>query len=492
MVRRTDTRQRMLESAADLFHTQGYHATGLNQLLSAGGAPKGSLYFHFPGGKEQLAAEALTISAARLHDLLRQQLHSAPDPASAVRAVVDALARELETSGFQRGCPIATVAMDAGTESEPIRTACAEGYSSWHTVIEEYLVTQGFPPAEAARLSIIALTSIEGALMLAKLDRDLAPLRTVGDHLHELFNRTTRSARDGGAPAQEDRSGAEPRKDTGGTLMRVHHFNAGTIRPIGGRLIDGRRGLLRRAELVCHCLLIEAGDELVLVETGMGTPAVDRPGEWLGKSFVRLVGARPRFEETAVAQVKRLGFAPEDVRHIVLTHLDLDHAGGLVDFPHATVHVYAEELRTVQSPIDRSEEWRYRQVQFAHGPLWSSYPDLGEPWFGFEAVRDLKGLPPEILLVPLAGHTRGHAGVAVDTGDGWLLHAGDSYFHHREIDPVAPYIPLGLKLFEARVQTVRGPRLENQRRLRELARTGEVSLFTAHDPVDLRRFANPA
>lgn len=269
--------------------------------------------------------------------------------------------------------------------------------------------------------------------------------------------------------------------------MRVHHFNAGTMRPFGGRLIDGRAGLLRRAELVCHCLLVEAGNELVLVETGMGTRAATR-SDWLGKSFMRLTGARPRLEESALAQVKRLGFDPADVRHVVLTHLDLDHAGGLVDFPHATVHVYAEELRALQSPIGRPEELRYRKVQFAHGPQWSSYADFGEPWSGFDAVRELKGLPPEILLIPLAGHTRGHAGVAIDTGERWLLHAGDSYFHHREIDPVRPYIPLGLKLFEARVQTVPGPRLANQRRLRQLAGTGEVDIFTAHDPVDLRRF----
>lgn len=192
--------------------------------------------------------------------------------------------------------------------------------------------------------------------------------------------------------------------------MRVHHVNADTMRPLGGRLIDGRGGLLHRAELVCHCLLVDTGTELVLVETGMGSPSVRRPDEWLGRRFVRRVGARPPLAETAVEQVKRLGYAVEDVRHIVLTHLDLDHAGGLVDFPHATVHVYAEELRALQSPRDEAERTRYRQIQFEHGPQWMSYPDSGEPWFGFDAVRELKGLPPEILLVPLAGHTRGHAG----------------------------------------------------------------------------------
>ncbi|GAA5151782.1 MULTISPECIES: MBL fold metallo-hydrolase [Amycolatopsis] len=268
--------------------------------------------------------------------------------------------------------------------------------------------------------------------------------------------------------------------------MRVHHFNAGTLRPPGGRLIDGRGGLFRRAELVCHCLLIETDTELVLVDTGMGARAVSQPDEWMGRWFGRLVGARPSLKETALAEVRRLGHRPEDVRHIVVTHLDFDHAGGLADFPHAAVHVYAEELRALRSPMDVAERHRYRHTQFAHGPQWMSYADSGEPWYGFEAVRELKGLPPEILLVPLAGHTRGHAGVAVDTGDGWLLSAGDSYFHPGEL-AATPHIPAGLGLFERLVQTVAPTRLHNQRRLRELVRDHpEVRTFSAHSPTELR------
>ncbi|WP_027933875.1 MBL fold metallo-hydrolase [Amycolatopsis thermoflava] len=270
--------------------------------------------------------------------------------------------------------------------------------------------------------------------------------------------------------------------------MKVHHLNCGTMRPLGGRLIDGRGGFLHRAELVCHCLLVDTGAELVLIETGMGSPAVDRADEWLGAKFVRMVGVRTSVAETAAEQVRRLGYDVEDVRHIVLTHLDLDHAGGLVDFPHATVHVYAEELRALQSPRDAKERLRYKQVHFAHGPQWSSYPDTGEEWFGFGAVRELKGLPPEILLVPLGGHTRGHAGVAVDTGDGWLLHAGDAFFHHGQIDPFRPHATRGLAWFEARVETVPGARRENHRRLRELVRDhgDEVTVLSAHDPWFLK------
>src|SRR3954465_9665989 len=149
MVRRTDTRQRMLDTAADLFHSQGYHATGLTQLITAGGAPKGSLYFHFPGGKEQLAAEAVQLSSQRTGALLEAILHDAPDPATAIDRAIDALARFLTASDFQRGCPLATVALDAAAASEPIRAACVDGYSSWHAVFAGYLAGQGLSSERA-------------------------------------------------------------------------------------------------------------------------------------------------------------------------------------------------------------------------------------------------------------------------------------------------------------------------------------------------------
>lgn len=181
MVHRTDTRRRMLDSAVELFHTQGYHATGLNQLLAAGGAPKGSLYFHFPGGKEQLAAEAIEISGERLRDQLKAITEHAAGPADAVGMIVDALADALAASDFHRGCPLATVALDVSDESETIRSACAGGYLSWQDVVAKYLSTQGIEDPES--LATIIIASIEGGLLLAKTQRDLAPLRAIGEHL---------------------------------------------------------------------------------------------------------------------------------------------------------------------------------------------------------------------------------------------------------------------------------------------------------------------
>ncbi|SDX02008.1 Glyoxylase, beta-lactamase superfamily II [Amycolatopsis xylanica] len=262
--------------------------------------------------------------------------------------------------------------------------------------------------------------------------------------------------------------------------MKVHHLNCGTMRPLGGRL----------PEMVAHCLLVEAADGLVLIDSGFGSRALEEPGKWLGTALTKVVGARLERSETAAAQVAALGYAVEDVRHIVTTHLDCDHAGGLADFPHATVHVHAEEHRAATAPANLRERYRYRSIQFEHGPKWSTYRTDGESWFGFEAVRELKGLPPEILLIPLGGHTLGHVGVAVDTGSGWLLHAGDAYFHHGQVDPVARHCPGALEGFQKLVQTQKKPRLANERRLRELVRHhgDEVRVFSAHDHAEFAAF----
>ena len=183
MVRRTDSRQRMLDSAAELFHAQGYHATGLNQVVAVSGAPKGSMYFHFPGGKEQLAAEAMRMSAQRLCDTMREVVTAAPDAASGIRAVVELLADVLTGSDFQRGCPLAAVTLDAAGDSEQIREACAQGYASWRALIAEFLTGHGLAADRADTLATVVLAAIEGALLVAKAGHDITPLGAVAEHL---------------------------------------------------------------------------------------------------------------------------------------------------------------------------------------------------------------------------------------------------------------------------------------------------------------------
>jgi glyoxylase-like metal-dependent hydrolase (beta-lactamase superfamily II) len=271
--------------------------------------------------------------------------------------------------------------------------------------------------------------------------------------------------------------------------MKIHHLNCGTCCPVGGRLFDGTSdGLF--AHLVCHCLLIETNDGLVLVDTGLGTRDIAHPHRRLSEFFLKLNNLQLRPQETALAQVMGLGFDPKDVRHIVITHLDFDHAGGLEDFPHAAVHLTAREKEVADEGRGGAfvGRRRYRAQQWDEVDHWRLYPlGGGERWFGFDAVRDLDGLPPEILLVPLAGHTWGHAGVAVqENGGGWLLHAADAYFYRGEVGGDAYECPPGLRGYQFLMEVDRKARLTNQARLRQLTleHGGEVRVFCAHDTVE--------
>ncbi|MDI3308824.1 MAG: MBL fold metallo-hydrolase, partial [Acetobacteraceae bacterium] len=230
--------------------------------------------------------------------------------------------------------------------------------------------------------------------------------------------------------------------------MRVHHINCGTECPYGGRLFDGRTHGFGPARLTCHCLLIEAGDQLVLADTGFGTRDVQNPRGRISGFFRVLNNIRFDPRENAVAQIRRLGLRPQDVRHIVLTHLDFDHAGGLDDFPQATVHLLAQEARAARQQDGPRARRRFRPQQWQGSGPWREYQPDGERWFGFEAVRGLDGLPPEILMIPMPGHTEGHCGVAVQGEAGWQLLAGDAYFNHGEIDPVARRCPPGARLYQ--------------------------------------------
>ena len=270
--------------------------------------------------------------------------------------------------------------------------------------------------------------------------------------------------------------------------MRIHHLSCGSLCPHGGRLIGGEGGPLTRTRVICHCLLIESSDGLVLVDTGFGTGDARNPAQ-LGQPFRALLSPRPRHEETALAQVEALGFAAADVRHIVATHLDPDHAGGLPDFPAAEVHIFAPELAAALQPrLD--ERARYRRAHLEHGPRWAEHRSEagGDRWFGFERVRILPGLDVELALIPLIGHSRGHTGVAVNNGDGWLLHCGDAYFNRGQV-ATPPACPPLLKVFQRVLAADNGARVANGERLRELAEShgGEVALFCSHDPHELER-----
>lgn len=269
--------------------------------------------------------------------------------------------------------------------------------------------------------------------------------------------------------------------------MHIHHINCACMKPFGGALYDGfSQGLT--AKLSCHCLAVETNDGIVMVDTGVGMQDIAQPQRISG--FFRALNRiqlHPR--NTALYQLEQLGLSARDVRHVVMTHLDFDHAGGLADFPEATVHVMLPEMdaaRTLRGFIARR---RYRPAQWAHVKKWEFYPVDGEEWRGLRAVRNLRGLPPEIMYVPLPGHTPGHAGVAVQTVNGYVFDAGDAYFYRGEMDAEYDCTP-GLRFYQWMMETDRSARLANLQRLRDYARAYDDTLmFAAHDVMEFESAA---
>ncbi|WP_329060797.1 MBL fold metallo-hydrolase [Streptomyces sp. NBC_01429] len=251
--------------------------------------------------------------------------------------------------------------------------------------------------------------------------------------------------------------------------MKVHHLNCGTM-------------LLPTAHLVCHVLLLETDNGLVLVDSGFGLEDIADPKRRLGASR-HVIRPVLRVEETAARQVERLGFSRDDVRHIVVTHFDADHIGGLSDFPRARIHVTAAEALGSMIAPSRRERMRYSSAQWAHGPRIVEHSPDGEKWRGFAAARELDSIAPGIVLVSLPGHTRGHACVAVDTGPRWLLHAGDAFYHSATVDGRSR-IPVALRAMESFIAFDLGRVRDNHARLAELQRRAEpdLAIICAHDP----------
>lgn len=274
--------------------------------------------------------------------------------------------------------------------------------------------------------------------------------------------------------------------------MRVHHLDCVSLCPRGGWIMDGSaRSIVERAHLVCHCLLIETHAGLVLVDTGLGLRDVADPRGRLSRTFLSLLAPELRQETTAIHQIERLGLDPADVRHIVLTHLDCDHAGGLDDFPRATVHMLASERTAAGARGSVLDRMRYRPQQWSTRSRWRTYGGGGERWYGREGARALAGVSDDIVMIPLSGPTLGHAGVAVRGEAGWLLLAGDAYFHHDELDMANPSCPLGLRVYQWLLEKDRPARLASRAWLRSLALTHghEVTICCSHDREELERLA---
>jgi TetR/AcrR family transcriptional repressor of lmrAB and yxaGH operons len=190
-----DSRQRLIETTLRLLRSRGLRATGMNEIIRESGAPRGSIYHHFPGGKEQLVIEALRAAGEMIGAKIRVALEGRGNAASGLRKFTEAYAEEMLKSDYQQGCPIGNAAADAAATSPAIRQVCDEIFGSWETLIAQGLDRAGFDKRQTGALAEFTLSSIEGALILCRTRRSIEPLTRVGQQIESILSTAKRSRR---------------------------------------------------------------------------------------------------------------------------------------------------------------------------------------------------------------------------------------------------------------------------------------------------------
>ena len=268
-------------------------------------------------------------------------------------------------------------------------------------------------------------------------------------------------------------------------IHQIHHLHCGSFCPLCAPLF-AQSGL--RANLVCHCLLVETDQGLVLIDTGLGLQDYLHPQARLGRIIPHFANIQYDIKLSAYSQIQQLGFNPKDVQHILLSHLDFDHAGGISDFPQATVHVLASEFNASQNLKSLNARMRYRPQQFQQHRYWNFIePNATDTWFNFTRAHGLDLFQDEILMIPLLGHTQGHSGIAIKNADCWLLYCGDAYYSHRQLDP--HFASASLNQVEHLLATDNTLRLKNLANIQHLAQAEpQIEIICAHDPVELARY----
>ncbi len=271
------------------------------------------------------------------------------------------------------------------------------------------------------------------------------------------------------------------------SMTRVWLFSTGHLLAIEALL--ERSGSVRRCNMPITCAIVQTVDRLVLVDVGFGERTARSPLDYPGLRFCSLMPVQLPHEETATGRLRELGFAPDDVTDVVLTHLHLDHAGALEDFPTARVHVSAEEFARANASVWPLPNMGYDGRAWEHGPRWSVFSLDGGEAFGLDRSRDLFG-DGVVTALDTPGHSRGHVAFAIAVGERVLVHAGDAYFRDSELDvPDIPRTALGpgMRVFRWAVVDDADREQETIRRLAALRARPEVTLINSHDQVYLER-----
>ena len=176
MAKAADSKGKTLAAAAKLFRQKGYHGTALHDILAAGGSPRGSLYFHFPKGKEEIGSAALTLAGEAVRQAIAKAAETSENAEMFLTRVVRGMAADLEKSGYQEGCPIATTALETAAQSEVLAAATRNAFQRWELEIKRGLFRFGIAAGDADLAATLVLSQLEGALLLARTYRSLEPL----------------------------------------------------------------------------------------------------------------------------------------------------------------------------------------------------------------------------------------------------------------------------------------------------------------------------
>lgn len=178
----------MIEAASRLFSRQGYKSTTMRGIVDEAGAPWGSVHHHWPGGKEQLGVAAVQFGDQRLRGAIAHCIGKSPTPAGAVTMYLGMVANLLETSGYEEGCPVTTVALEVASDGTPVTEACAAAFDAWRALWTGAFRSAGVPPKRARELGTTVVSLIEGALILSRLSQNTAPLKLAAETVRVLVD----------------------------------------------------------------------------------------------------------------------------------------------------------------------------------------------------------------------------------------------------------------------------------------------------------------
>lgn len=184
----TDTRKKMIETTARLVQAKGYHGTSLNDILRESDAPRGSLYFHFPGGKKTLVLEAMKAGVDQVSEAIKNSFEEAADPAEGVMLTYQVLAQAMEESNYQMGCPVSSIVLDMPDIGSELAETCREAYNEWTQMYCDAFIRGGIEPDRARRLAKTVQAASEGAILMARTKQNVQPIEEIGKELAELVS----------------------------------------------------------------------------------------------------------------------------------------------------------------------------------------------------------------------------------------------------------------------------------------------------------------